>query len=146
MRLELPVIPLRNTVILPHTTTAVDVGRAKSKRAVEEAMGADRLIFLVAQRDPEVDDPTQDDLYTWGVHAVVKQAMRLPDGTLQVMVEAKARALVDDYLPGQFLRARGEVFAEVIPGEDSVIRVLVDDVKDAFERSVAGHKWLRLDR
>ena len=46
MRLELPVIPLRNTVILPHITTAVDVGRAKSKRAVEEAMGADRLIFL----------------------------------------------------------------------------------------------------
>ena len=146
MRLELPVIPLRNTVILPHTTTAVDVGRAKSKRAVEEAMGADRLIFLVAQRDPEVDDPTQDDLYTWGVHAVVKQAMRLPDGTLQVMVEAKARALVDDYLPGQFLRARGEVFAEVIPGEDSVIRVLVEELKDAFERYVAGHKSLRLDR
>ena len=65
MRLELPVIPLRNTVILPHTTTPVDVGRAKSKRAVEEAMGADRLIFLVAQRDPEVDDPTQADLYAW---------------------------------------------------------------------------------
>jgi len=70
MRLELPVIPLRNTVILPHTTTPVDVGRAKSKRAVEEAMGADRLIFLVAQRDPEVDDPTPDDLYVWGVQAL----------------------------------------------------------------------------
>jgi len=146
MRLELPVIPLRSTVILPHTTTPVDVGRAKSKRAVEEAMSTDRLVFLVAQRDPEVDDPTPDDLFTWGAHAVVKQAMRLPDGTLQVTVEAKARAEIKDYLPGSFLRARGEVFVEIIPSEQSVIRVMADELKDAFERYVTGHKALRLDR
>jgi ATP-dependent Lon protease len=146
MRLELPVIPLRNTVILPHTTTPVDVGRAKSKRAVEEAMGADRLIFLVAQRDPEVDDPTQDDLYVWGVQAVVKQAMRLPDGTLQVMVEARARAEVKDYIAGPFLRARGEVFGEMFPADEAVTRVLVDELKEAFDKYVANHKSLRLDR
>ncbi|GIW30277.1 MAG: hypothetical protein KatS3mg071_0451 [Meiothermus sp.] len=146
MRLELPVIPLRNTVILPHTTTPVDVGRAKSKRAVEEAMGADRLIFLVAQRDPEVDDPTPDDLYTWGVQAVVKQAMRLPDGTLQVMVEARARAQVTEYIPGAYLRARGEVFSEIFPIDEAVVRVLVEELKDAFEKYVANHKSLRLDR
>ncbi|MDX2007699.1 MAG: endopeptidase La [Meiothermus sp.] len=146
MRLELPVIPLRNTVILPHTTTPVDVGRAKSKRAVEEAMGADRLIFLVAQRDPEVDDPTPDDLYIWGVQAVVKQAMRLPDGTLQVMVEARARAEVKDYIPGPFLRARGEVFGEMFPADEAVTRVLVDELKEAFDKYVANHKSLRLDR
>lgn len=146
MRLELPVIPLRNTVILPHTTTPVDVGRAKSKRAVEEAMGADRLIFLVAQRDPEVDDPTQDDLYVWGVQAVVKQAMRLPDGTLQVMVEARARAEVKDYIAGPFLRARGEVYSEVFPADETVTRVLVEELKDAFDKYVTSHKSLRLDR
>ncbi len=146
MRLELPVIPLRNTVILPHTTTPVDVGRAKSKRAVEEAMGADRLIFLVAQRDPEVDDPGQDDLYVWGVQAVVKQAMRLPDGTLQVMVEARARAEVKDYIAGPFLRARGEVYSEIFPADEAVTRVLVEELKDGFDKYVAGHKSLRLDR
>lgn len=146
MRLELPVIPLRNTVILPHTTTPVDVGRAKSKRAVEEAMGADRLIFLVAQRDPEVDDPTQDDLYVWGVQAVVKQAMRLPDGTLQVMVEARARAEVRDYIAGPFLRARGEVYSEIFPADETVTRVLVEELKDAFDKYVGSHKSLRLDR
>ncbi len=146
MRLELPVIPLRNTVILPHTTTPVDVGRAKSKRAVEEAMGADRLIFLVAQRDPEVDDPTPDDLYVWGVQAVVKQAMRLPDGTLQVMVEARARAEVKDYIPGPFLRARGEVYSELFPADETVTRVLVEELKDAFDKYVSNHKSLRLDR
>jgi ATP-dependent Lon protease len=146
MRLELPVIPLRNTVILPHTTTPVDVGRAKSKRAVEEAMGADRLIFLVAQRDPEVDDPAEHDLYTWGVHAVVKQAMRLPDGTLQVMVEARARAEIKDYIPGPFLRAKGEVYSEIFPSDEAVTRVLVEELKEAFDKYVSGHKSLRLDR
>ncbi|PZA07919.1 MULTISPECIES: endopeptidase La [unclassified Meiothermus] len=146
MRLELPVIPLRNTVILPHITTAVDVGRAKSKRAVEEATGADRLLFLVAQRDPEVDDPTADDLFTWGVMAVVKQAMRLPDGTLQVMVEAKNRVELLDYVAGPYLRARGEVHIEAPIENTSTARVLVDELKDAFERYVSGHKSLRLDR
>ncbi|RDI95907.1 endopeptidase La [Meiothermus sp. QL-1] len=146
MRLELPVIPLRNTVILPHTTTPVDVGRAKSKRAVEEAMGADRLIFLVTQRDPEVDDPTPGDLYHWGVQAVVKQAMRLPDGTLQVMVEARARAEVKDYIPGPYLRARGEIHAELFTTDETVTRVLVEEIKDAFDKYVANHKSLRLDR
>ncbi len=146
MRLELPVIPLRNTVILPHTTTPVDVGRAKSKRAVEEAMGADRLIFLVAQRDPEVDDPGPADLYPWGVQAVVKQAMRLPDGTLQVMVEARARAEVKDYIVGPFLRARGEIYTEIPPTDEAVVRVLAEEIKEAFEKYVANHKSLRLDR
>ena len=82
LRLELPVLPLRNTVVLPHTTTGVDVGRLKSKRAVEEALSADRLLFLVTQKDPEVDDPAPEDLYAVGTLAVVKQAMRLPDGSL----------------------------------------------------------------
>jgi ATP-dependent Lon protease len=146
MRLELPVIPLRNTVILPHTATPVDVGRAKSKRAVEEALGADRLIFLVTQRDPEVDDPSPDDLYVWGVQAVVKQAMRLPDGTLQVMVEARARAEIKEYIPGPYLRARGRLFTESPPTDDSIVRVLVEEIKDSFDKYVANHKSLRLDR
>lgn len=145
MRLELPVIPLRHQVLLPGVTTAVDVGRAKSKRAVEEATGADRLLFLVAQRDPEVDDPMPDDLFSWGVMAVVKQAMRLPDGTLQVMVESKSRAQIQDYVPGPYLRARGQTFADE-GTDDSTIRVISGELKDAFDRYVSGHKSLRLDR
>lgn len=65
LRLELPVLPLRNTVVLPHTTTGVDVGRLKSKRAVEEALSADRLLFLVTQKDPEVDDPARRTFTPW---------------------------------------------------------------------------------
>lgn len=112
LRLELPVLPLRNTVVLPHTTTGVDVGRLKSKRAVEEALSADRLLFLVTQKDPEVDDPAPEDLYAVGTLAVVKQAMRLPDGTLQVMVEARSRARLLSYVAAPYLRAVGEAIPE----------------------------------
>ncbi|WP_337844303.1 LON peptidase substrate-binding domain-containing protein, partial [Thermus sp.] len=146
LRLELPVLPLRNTVILPHTTTGVDVGRPKSKKAVEEALAADRLIFLVAQKDPEVDDPTPEDLFPVGTLAVVKQAMRLPDGTLQVMVEARNRARIGPYVAAPYLRALGEVLPEP-PLEDPILaQVLVGEVQEAFERYVQNHKTLRLDR
>ncbi|AEB12166.1 endopeptidase La [Marinithermus hydrothermalis] len=146
MQLELPVIPLRNTVILPHVTSPVDVGRAKSKRAIEEAMAADRFLFLVTQRDPEVDDPLGSDLYAHGVLAAIKQVMRLPDGTLQVLVEAKNRVRILDYVPAPYLRARGEVLAEPSHYDDAVVRVLMQEVKEAFERYVAANKNLRLDR
>ncbi len=146
MQLELPVIPLRNTVILPHVTSPVDVGRAKSKRAIEEAMAADRFLFLVTQRDPEVDDPLGSDLYTHGVLAAIKQVMRLPDGTLQVLVEAKNRVRIVDYVPAPYLRARGEVLAEPAHYDEAVVRVLMQEVKDAFERYVSANKNLRLDR
>ncbi|MER3444623.1 MAG: endopeptidase La [Meiothermus sp.] len=146
MRLELPVIPLRSTVIPPHATTSVEVGRAKSKRAIEEALGADRLIFLVAQRDPEVDDPSPDDLYGVGTLGVVKQAMRLPDGTMQVMVEARSRVQLIDYVAGPYLRARGEVHNETALRDETLGRILIDEIKDAFDRYVASHKSLRLDR
>ncbi|RTG96915.1 endopeptidase La [Thermus scotoductus] len=146
LRLELPVLPLRNTVILPHTTTGVDVGRPKSKRAVEEALNADRYIFLVTQKDPEVDDPTPEDLFGVGTLAVVKQAMRLPDGTLQVMVEARNRARLVSYVAAPYLRAVGEVLSEPPLQDPSLARVLVNEVQEAFERYLQNHKTLRLDR
>ncbi|WP_038057607.1 endopeptidase La [Thermus amyloliquefaciens] len=146
LRLELPVLPLRNTVILPHTTTGVDVGRPKSKRAVEEALNADRYLFLVTQKDPEVDDPTPEDLYPVGTLAVVKQAMRLPDGTLQVMVEARNRARLVAYVAAPYLRGVGEVLPEPPLQDPHLARVLVNEVQEAFERYLQNHKTLRLDR
>ena len=146
LRLELPVLPLRNTVVLPHTTTGVDVGRLKSKRAVEEALSADRLLFLVTQKDPEVDDPAPEDLYAVGTLAVVKQAMRLPDGTLQVMVEARSRARLLSYVAAPYLRAVGEAIPEPPLKDPELARVLVNEVQEAFERYLQNHKTLRLDR
>lgn len=146
MLLELPVIPLRNTVVLPHATMPVDVGRVKSKRAVDEAMSADRLLLLVAQRDPEVDDPSSGDLYGHAVLTSIKQLMRLPDGTLQVVVEAKDRVRLQSFVQTPYLRAHGELLAEQAPQDAAVARVLIQEIVEAFERYVSGNKNLRLDR
>ncbi len=144
--LELPVLPLRNTVLLPYTTTPVDVGRPKSKRAVEEALSADRRILLLTQKDPEVDDPGLEDLYPMGTLAVVKQAMRLPDGTLQVMVEVRNRAQVYAPVPAPYLRAVAQVLPEPGLKDPELARVLVGEVQEAFERYLQNHKTLKLDR
>ncbi|HGY10315.1 MAG TPA: endopeptidase La, partial [Oceanithermus profundus] len=145
--LELPVIPLRNTVILPHTTSPVDVGRPRSKAAVERASEDDRHVFLVTQKAPEVDEPTPEDLYDTGVLAAVKQVMRLPDGTLQVVVETKARARLLAYREERgYVAAAGELLEDPDGYDEALVRVLMRELKEAFERYVEAHKGLRLDR
>ncbi len=145
--LELPVIPLRNTVILPHATSPVDVGRPRSKAAVERAAEGDRHVFLVTQKAPEVDEPTPEDLYDTGVLAAVKQVMRLPDGTLQVVVETKARVRLLAYREeGDHVAAAGEVLEDPAHYDEAMVRVLMRELKEAFERYVEAHKGLRLDR
>lgn len=146
LSLELPVLPLRNTVVLPHVTTGVDVGRPRSKRAVEEALQSDRFIFLVAQKDPEVDNPEPEDLYAYGTLAVVKQVLRLPDGSLQVMVEARNRVRLVRYVAAPYLRAIGEVLPEGPVEDRELARILVSEVQEAFERYLQNHKTLKLDR
>ncbi|MGQ9691891.1 MAG: endopeptidase La [Thermaceae bacterium] len=146
LSLELPVLPLRNTVLLPHVATAVDVGRPKSKKAVEEALRADRFIFLVTQKDPEVDDPGPGDLYAYGALAVVRQSLRLPDASLQVMVEVRNRARLLRYVAAPYLRAIGEVLPEAGLEDKELARILVSEVQEAFERYLQNHKTLKLDR
>src|SRR5680860_1703152 len=87
---ELPVIALRTQVVLPRTLENVDVGRPKSKRALEEAQAGDNRVVLVVQRDARIDDPSSEDLYDVGTLAIVKQVIRLPNDTLQVLVEGRA--------------------------------------------------------
>jgi len=92
MTTTLPVLPLRDIVVFPHMIVPLFVGRDKSVAALEAAMGADKEIFLVAQIDPAEDDPGRDDLHDIGVTATVLQLLKLPDGTVRVLVEGKARA------------------------------------------------------
>ena len=87
-----PVLPLRDIVVFPHMIVPLFVGRDKSVAALEAAMAADKEIFLVAQLDPAEDDPGRDDLYDIGVTATVLQLLKLPDGTVRVLVEGKRRA------------------------------------------------------
>ena len=86
-----PVLPLRDIVVFPHMIVPLFVGRDKSVAALEAAMAADKEIFLVAQLDPANDDPQREDMYEVGVTATVLQLLKLPDGTVRVLVEGKAR-------------------------------------------------------
>ena len=143
---ELPVIALRTQVVLPRTLENVDVGRPKSKRALEEAQAGDNRVLLVVQRDSRVDDPGENELYDVGTLALVKQVIRLPNDTLQVLVEGRDRARIDQYLPGSSLRARVSTIAEVpADKQDDEVTALMEQVKAAFSEYATQNKNLRLD-
>jgi ATP-dependent Lon protease len=90
----LPVLPLRDIVVFPHMVVPLFVGREKSVNALEEVMKTDKQILLVTQKDRDQDDPTPADIYEVGVLATVLQLLKLPDGTVKVLVEGRARAAV----------------------------------------------------
>ena len=92
----LPLLPLRDIVVFPGMVVPLFVGREKSVSALEAAMAGDKDIFLLAQLDPGCDDPEGDDLYDVGVIATVLQLLKLPDGTVRVLVEARQRARLED--------------------------------------------------
>jgi ATP-dependent Lon protease len=89
---ELPVLPLRDVVVYPHMVIPLFVGREKSIRALDTAMEGNKQILLVAQRSPDVDDPADSDLYSIGTIASVLQLLKLPDGTIKVLVEGSSRS------------------------------------------------------
>ena len=89
---DLPILPLRDVVVFPHMVIPLFVGREKSVRALETAMTADKRILLIAQRGPDIDDPKAEDLYSIGTVATILQLLRLPDGTIKVLVEGVERA------------------------------------------------------
>jgi ATP-dependent Lon protease len=146
MTRELPVIALRTQVVLPRTLENVDVGRPKSKRALEEAQAADNRVLLVVQREARVDDPGPDDLYDVGTLCVIKQVIRLPDDTLQMLVEGRERARIDRYLPNATLRAEVTVIAEVPAAkDDAAVAATAEQVKSAFGDYAQQNKNARLD-
>jgi ATP-dependent Lon protease len=94
---ELPVLPLRDVVVFPHMVIPLFVGREKSVRALDIAMESGRKILLVAQRSPDVDEPAAGDLYSIGTIASVLQLLKLPDGTIKVLVEGSDRAEIETF-------------------------------------------------
>ena len=128
-----PVLPLRDIVVFPHMIVPLFVGRDKSVAALETAMAADKEIFLVAQLDPAEDDPQRDDLYDMGVVATILQLLKLPDGTVRVLVEGKARARLTDLAgSGDHLTAEIERIDESA-AEGVEISALMRSVIDQFE-------------
>ena len=115
---DLPILPLRDVVVYPHMVIPLFVGRDKSIKALDVAMAADKQILLLAQTSPETDDPAGSDLYRIGTLATVLQLLKLPDGTIKVLVEGVSRFKVSDVrdVDGA-LMGRGTVI-ESIAGDD----------------------------
>ncbi len=93
-----PVLPLRDVVVYPHMVIPLFVGREKSIRALEAAMDDDKRILLVAQKSAEVDDPQVDDIHEIGTLSTILQLLKLPDGTVKVLVEGSERASVVEFV------------------------------------------------
>ncbi|WP_334021189.1 endopeptidase La [Alteromonas sp. S015] len=96
-RIEIPVLALRDVVVYPHMVIPLFVGREKSIRCLEAAMDNDKQIFLVAQKDAGLDEPAADDIYTVGTIATILQLLKLPDGTVKVLVEGSVRGEIESY-------------------------------------------------
>ena len=97
-RIEMPVLALRDVVVYPHMVIPLFVGREKSIRCLEAAMEKDKQIFLVAQKDAGVDEPEVDDIFTVGTIATILQLLKLPDGTVKVLVEGNQRGKIDTFV------------------------------------------------
>ena len=129
-----PVLPLRDIVVLPHMIVPLFVGRDKSVRALEEVMQDDKQILLSSQIDPSVDDPTAEGSYQAGVLANVLQLLKLPDGTVKVLVEGRSRVRITGYLPNDvYFEANAEVLDET-DGDPDTIEALVRSVGEEFQR------------
>ncbi len=129
-----PVLPLRDIVVFPHMIVPLFVGREKSVRALEEVMRDDKQILLSSQIDPGEDDPAQDGIYKAGVLANVLQLLKLPDGTVKVLVEGRARVRITQFLENDsFFEASAEYLTE-LPGAEDEIEALVRTVAAEFER------------
>ena len=136
----IPVLPLRDVVVYPHMVIPLFVGREKSIHALESALKGDKRIMLVAQRQAEVDDPKQEDLYDIGTVATILQLLKLPDGTVKVLVEGVERARVETLIAGTFYTAKIAPAGEVDAYDEKELEVLSRSVVSQFEQYVKLNK------
>lgn len=121
---ELPLLPLRDIVLFPSVPMPLFVGRDKSIRALELATSRQKKIFLAAQKRAKVDNPKEDDIYRVGTVATILQILRLPDGTVKVLVEGEARARILSFLPStDTFMVRVEVLPEQEITEEEVVEI-----------------------
>ena len=135
-----PVLPLRDIVVFPHMIVPLFVGREKSVKALEEVMKDDRQILLSSQIDPSVDEPQQDGIYKVGVLANVLQLLKLPDGTVKVLVEGKTRVKIISFIENNhFFEARASEIRE-LSGDETATKVLLRSVAEEFSRYAKAKK------
>ena len=134
---NIPVLPLRDIVVFPHMVVPLFVGRDKSVKALEKVMAGDKRIMLITQKSASVDDPKKDDLFDFGTIANVLQLLKLPDGTVKVLVEGLQRASInmftdnDDYLVSNI-----DLIDENNDSSDKKLRAISKSITDLFDKYV----------
>lgn len=131
-----PVLPLRDIVVFPHMIVPLFVGREKSIAALEEVMKDDKQILLVAQKNAAQDDPGRDDLYRVGTVSAILQLLKLPDGTVKVLVEGQTRARITSFIDNpRFFQVRAEILADR-PCDPREAEALARAVINQFEQYI----------
>ena len=125
-----PLLPLRDIVIFPSTVVPLFVGRKKSIKALEEVMKSDKSIVLVAQKNSEVDDPKEQDIYSYGCLSKILQLLKLPDGTVKVLVEGISRVKINEFQDNnQFLSCSYEKLQEIIEKGEDLMPLALNSIK-----------------
>jgi len=135
-----PVLPLRDVIVFPNMVIPLFVGREKSIESLEAAMDANKQIMLVAQKSADLDDPKDADVYRYGTLATILQLLKLPDGTIKVLVEGASRAeIVGEIYGDTYLEARVKIIDEDFT-DDREIEILSRSVIDSFDQYVKLNK------
>lgn len=131
-----PLLPLRDIVVFPYMITPLFVGRPKSIHALESAMEKDKFIFLVAQKDPKIDEPVASDMYDIGTIGQIVQLLKLPDGTVKVLVEGRQRGSIVSVLEREEAFFAHVEVVEEVPHDTPEAEALTRSVRDAFENYI----------
>tara|TARA_Y100000741_G_scaffold135951_1_gene102410 strand:- start:591 stop:2999 length:2409 start_codon:yes stop_codon:yes gene_type:complete len=134
---KIPVLPLRDIVVFPHMVVPLFVGRDKSVNSLEHVMSGDKKIMLITQKSATTDDPKKDDLFDFGTVANVLQLLKLPDGTVKVLVEGIKRASINIFYENEdFLESDIDLIDEVFDSTDKKLRALSKSATDQFDKYV----------
>ena len=128
-----PVLPLRDIVVFPNMIVPLFVGREKSVRALENVIENDRKILLVSQKDASDDDPSPENIYEMGVVATIIQLLKLPDGTVKVLVEGEWRAKINEYTRTDEYFEADVSMIEQDDGDEESVAALMHSVGSQFE-------------
>jgi len=134
---EIPILPLRGLLVFPYTVIHLDVGRKKSINAIEEAMLGSKEIFLATQKEAQTDEPTETDIYAVGTVAEIRQVLKMPGGTMRVLVEGLYRARIKRFLPhDDYMKVEIEEFKTEKATKDAAMEALMRTVINQFEQYV----------
>ena len=146
MIISVPLLPLRDVVVFPHMIVPLFVGREKSISALESAMKYEKGIFMAAQKSAQKDEPTENDIHKVGSIGTIIQLLRLPDGTVKVLVEGKKRGIIREYLPNDdFYLVNVEEIQDIDDENQIRAEALVRNIRESFENYAKLSKKIQIE-